>query len=117
MKITLRVISVFILFALGSYAFASSCQGAYPDYSDKFCHSFKKAAECYCTSAGVPRIMCTDMSLIYSRMLAIYGTVESACKHQKDTDYQTCLDDWHCYRSGGSDSKEQLCSGTGKSCE
>lgn len=94
-----------------------SCPSALPTNHSGFCASFKAAAECYCTSTGLPRAMCNNMSKIYSRMVALYGSVQRACEFQHNTSTQTCLDDWQCYRSGGTDSNSQLCSSTGRSCE
>lgn len=56
------------------------------------------------------------MNLIYQRMMGMFGSIENACKFQRETPPQTCIDDWSCYLKGGKDSHGGLCSGTGKSC-
>ena len=82
-----------------------------------FCASFKSAAQCYCTASGLPVGMCTNMGLLYTRMIHTFGSVERACSYQHNTSYQECLDDWKCYRLGGQNSQNTLCSGTGNACE
>ncbi|MBA2648657.1 MAG: hypothetical protein H0U75_03480 [Legionella sp.] len=92
---------------------AQACPQALPTSNPGFCTSFKSVAECHCP---LPKAMCQNMETLYQRMIQIYGTVEGACRSQHDTDIQTCIDDWKCYREGGKNSKGQLCSGTGKNC-
>jgi hypothetical protein len=95
---------------------ASSCPLALPTDNGGFCPSFKAAATCYCTEAGVPKGLCQDMNSIYKRMLAVFGSVKRACEYQKNTDPQTCIDGWGCYMNGGTDSHGKLCSGTASPC-
>jgi len=111
---------VFLLLSLLSFscfAAASSCSQAVPTNDPRFCPSFKSVAECHCTASGLPKGMCQDMNLLYDRMISIFGTLRKACEYQHDTDTQTCMDDWNCYRSGGKDSQGRLCSSTGKACQ
>ena len=106
-----------LLLTTSSFALNLSCPQASTSGNSEFCSSFKRTAQCYCTSAGLPAGMCNDMGVIYKRMVTLYGSVERACKFQRQTSTQECLDDWHCYRSGGRNSGNELCSGTGNSCE
>lgn len=106
-----------LLLSSSTFAMTMTCPPAVPDSSSNFCSSFKSVAHCYCTSAGLPSFMCKDMGKIYSRMVALYGSVQKACAHQRHTSAQECIDDWQCYLKGGKDSKNQLCNGTGRSCE
>jgi len=92
------------------------CPQALPTDSPAFCESFVSVARCHCIASGMSKIFCQNVGFIYKTMIALYGSVENACAHQHDTDAQNCIDDWHCYRSGGSDSAGRLCSGTGKAC-
>jgi hypothetical protein len=94
-----------------------SCSAALPSNEPGFCESFHVAAECYCSSSGLPRKMCNNMALLYQRMIAMLGSLENACRFQNNTSYQECIDDWVCYRSGGKNSRGELCSGTGNACE
>ena len=91
------------------------CPSALPTNNPAFCASFLTAATCYC-SKSLPSKMCADINLIYQRMIALFGTIEKACKFQTETSVQTCLDDWQCYLKGGTDSQNGLCSGTGRAC-
>ena len=95
----------------------ANCPHADPVTSSNFCTSFKSVAECHCIVSGLPQGMCKDMNAIYNRMLSVFGSQQKACEYQKDVSTQECMDDWNCYRSGGTDSKGNLCSGTGKACQ
>lgn len=110
-----RMIALAIgLFSLSCFA-VPPCPSALPTTHPGFCASFATAASCYCSNT-LPKKMCQDVGQVYNLMIARYGSVEIACKFQRDTTYQTCIDDWHCYRIGGKDSQGGLCSGTGKHC-
>ena len=98
------------------FAAMTACPQAEPVTSPNFCSSFKAAAICHCSLSGLPPAMCQNMDDIYARMVAIFGTAEAACGYQHDTAPQLCVDDWHCYRSGGLDSNGNLCSSTGNRC-
>jgi len=106
------------LFSVSSFAATiyASCPKAVPTNNPGFCGSFKSVATCHCTSSGLPSGMCQDMNVIYKRMISIFGSVQKACEYQKDTSVQDCMNDWLCYRTGGTDSTGNLCSGTGKAC-
>lgn len=93
-----------------------SCPQAVSDDDPGFCASFQSVAQCHCMEAGLPQPMCADMKALYNRMVGIFGSQQKACEYQKDTDTQTCMDYWNCYRQGGTDSHGRLCSGTGKAC-
>ncbi len=97
-------------------SWGSACPYAQPNSAPGFCASFKTAAQCHCQASGLPASMCTNMQLIYSRMISVFGSVQRACAYQSDTSVQECIDDWSCYRSGGLNSQQQLCSGTGQAC-
>lgn len=105
----------FCLFSLSCFASISVCPSALPTTHSGFCASFVSAASCYCSNS-LPKKMCEDMNLIYQRMMGMFGSIENACKFQRETPPQTCIDDWSCYLKGGKDSHGGLCSGTGKSC-
>ena len=92
------------------------CPKGYPADHEKFCGSFREAAQCYCSAAGLPKSMCQDMETIHHRMLLVFDTQLKACQFQKDTETQHCMDSWNCYRSGGRDSQGRLCGAAGKSC-
>lgn len=109
---------LFLALLINFPCFASRvCPQADPVTSPNFCSSFKYAAKCHCVSSGLPDNMCDDMNEIYNRMMAIFGSVERACRYQQDTAPQICMDDWKCYRSGGTDSQGNLCSSTGNPCQ
>jgi hypothetical protein len=99
----------------------ASCQQAVATTNPGFCPSFKSVAQCQCVSRGLPPGMCQDMKLLYERMIAMFHSVESACKYQADTSHDTtqqqCIDDWTCYRTGGRDSQGGLCSSSGSACQ
>ncbi|MBA3662117.1 MAG: hypothetical protein H0W64_10335 [Gammaproteobacteria bacterium] len=94
----------------------SNCPQAVSASHPQFCQSFRAVAQCHCTESGLPAGMCRDMNTIYKRMLAVFGSQQKACAYQKDTQFQTCMDDWNCYLLGGRDSLGNLCSTTGKRC-
>lgn len=104
----------FFLFNCSGFA-TTICPSALPTTDPNFCTSFKTAATCYCSNT-LPQKMCENIDKIYQLMIAQYGSIEIACKFQKETPTQTCIDDWRCYRTGGKDSQGGLCSNTGLSC-
>jgi hypothetical protein len=114
-KIT--TLAVFLILLASSVHVVAACPGAALPSSPAFCSSFKKSAECHCTSSGLPKSICGNMHQLYQRMLALFGSLERACAYQRETPAQVCIDSWNCYRLGGKDSKGKLCSGTGKSCK
>jgi hypothetical protein len=95
----------------------TACPAALSPNTPGFCESFKSVARCHCTASGLPGGMCTNMKLLYNRMISTFGTLQRACEYQRDTTVQACLEAWNCYRSGGVDSQNQLCNGTGLPCE
>lgn len=104
------------LYTSVSFAYLNACPPALPSNAPGFCSSFKMSAECYCTASGLPRGMCTNMDLLYNRMVSTFGSLNKACEFQRDTPVQTCVDAWNCYRQGGQNSKHELCNSTGRSC-
>lgn len=108
--------SLAIVLFSGSIMAATSCPEALPTNNAGFCPSFQAAAQCHCTSSGVPKGLCQDVRAVYKRMLALFGSVQRACEYQKNTSTQTCVDDWGCYINGGIDSQGRQCSGTGAAC-
>ncbi len=110
------------LISASCFAFAPqfmACPQAVSTADPGFCASFKSVAQCQCVSRGLPAGMCQDMSQLYSRMVGMFGSVEKACEYQASTSHDTtkqqCIDDWNCYRSGGSNASG-LCSSTGHAC-
>ena len=114
-------VTAMLFFSLISFtSFATifgACPAAVPISGSGFCSSFKSVAQCHCTASGLPNGMCTNMKTIYDRMMSMFGSVRRACEYQHDTSVQNCIDAWVCYRSGGTTSQNELCSGTGRSCE
>lgn len=106
---------VLALVSFTSFSMTSSCPAALPTTAPDFCSSFVTAATCYCAN-NLPKKMCSNINQVYDRMIALFGTIERACKFQTETSTQTCIDDWHCYLKGGQDSQGGLCSGVGKAC-
>lgn len=100
------------VFSINSFA----CTNALPTDNPTFCASFKTAAICYCTSSGLPGVLCQDMNVLYARMISVFGSLQRACEYQKYTTTQDCMDNWNCYRLGGKDSRGRICSSTGKAC-
>ena len=94
----------------------ASCTNALPPSHEKFCPTFKTAAQCSCTSSGMPASMCRDMATLYKRMIAVFDEQRKACEFQRDTSMQNCMDSWDCYRLGGKDSNGRLCQSTGAAC-
>ncbi|WP_367606176.1 hypothetical protein [Legionella sp. W05-934-2] len=110
----LRLFTFLVL--LTSFFQSYACQNALPTNHPGFCASFQIAASCYCQQTGLPKGMCQDMKQILNRMVAAYGSLQSACANQRHTPAQDCVDSWNCYINGGRDSKNQLCSGDGRRC-
>ncbi len=98
----------FVIFVCIFSASSFACPRATPLGDADFCSSFKTAATCYCTNAGLPAGMCQNMNQLYLRMLSIYSTLQKACEHQTYTTTQDCMDNWNCYLKG--------VDSTGKSC-
>lgn len=106
-----------MIFLFFYYISGFACSNALPTDNPGFCASFKAVAICYCTNSGLPAGMCQDMNALYSRMMVVFGTLQRACEYQKYTTPQDCMDNWNCYRRGGSDSRGRLCSGTQNACQ
>jgi hypothetical protein len=84
-----------------------SCPQAPPVSEVNFCSQFKAIASCHCQAdGGLPAGMCSDMNVIYDRMIATFKTQQSACEwqHKNSVPYRAevseCMDDWDCYRTG-----------------
>ncbi len=112
-KILVRFMYLLSIFS-ASTLFA--CPMATPPTTAEFCSSFKVAAQCHCSTSGLPVRMCQDMNIIYERMLAVFRDVKKACEFQHETTAQNCIDSWHCYRNGGVTSNNEPCNGTGAAC-
>lgn len=114
-----KIVIVWVcLFSITSFATTlSSCPSATPSNGAEFCSSFKVAAQCHCMSSNLPKAMCMNISLLYDRMVSLFGSVRRACEYQRNTSTQNCIDSWACYRSGGRTSQGELCNGTGNACE
>ncbi|WED41800.1 hypothetical protein [Legionella cardiaca] len=97
--------------------FAASCPNALPTNDANFCPSFKTAAICYCTASGLPSGVCQDMNVLYTRLIAYFGSIQKACEYQHYTSTQDCIDNWNCYLYGGVDSRGRLCSSTKRACQ
>ncbi|MDF1677094.1 MAG: hypothetical protein P1U32_00155 [Legionellaceae bacterium] len=110
----------FLLFAIAfffsSVLSAAACPTAAPTDSPKFCASFQTAARCHCTAGGLPTAMCSNVRLLYQRLLVTFGTLEKTCEFQHDTTKENCMDSWKCYLNGGKNTAGKLCNGTGRSC-
>ena len=100
------------LFSIKSFA----CAQALPVDDPGFCQSFSDVARCYCQSQGLPARMCANVQLIYNRMISTFGSIDRACRYQKENTYQNCLDDWQCFLHGGVLPDGRVCSGTGQAC-
>lgn len=90
-----------------------ACGDAKPVNDVGFCSSFKSVATCYCTTAGLPKPLCTDMKMLYTRIVSIYGSLEKGCANQRNTTPQNCIANWNCYRLG----KAQQTTSDGKTVE
>lgn len=112
-----KILSALALSFACTAAFAAgACPGAAATNDPSFCPTFETSARCHCVEHGLPSSACQDVHKVYTRMLALYQTVQRACASQHDTDLQTCIDDWTCYITGGVDSQGRSCSGTGNRC-
>lgn len=118
-----KIVMLLLVYFLSAVTFAKSideCPNAYPTSHQAFCSSFVESAKCNCLKLRkfpVPKSLCNDMKKIYKGMLFKYGTQSHACQNQTATSYQTCMDDWNCYHTGGRDSRNNLCSSTGRACQ
>ena len=111
------IMSLTIFLSLNGYTASNACPPSSSTNTINFCSSFKASAECYCTSSGLPKGMCNNMTQLYNRMISMFGSLQRACEFQHNTPTQNCIDDWNCYRNGGNNSQNELCSSTGKACE
>ena len=96
-----------------STIFAANCPQAVSASEAEFCGSFQQVAQCHCQASGLPAKMCQNVSMVYKRMINTFGSLERACQYQKDTSYETCIEDWRCYQQGGLTNNGQLCNGSG----
>src|SRR3990167_2994226 len=111
---------VFTLFCFNSLADASvfpvertmfaACP-VVPSYKDPtFCTEFKTTVICSC-DAHFPNkrmwpIFCSSVSQVYTQMMAVYHSIDSACVSQygsgDQTDITECRNQWHCAMTGNS---------------
>lgn len=118
MKKIFIFIICFFSFSIPCFASESQiCPQAIANTDPGFCPSFLSVAICHCDELLGPGF-CDRFSLkdIYTKMIARFPSQDAACRFQKDTDYQTCMDDWNCARLGGRNSRGGLCSSTGSTC-
>jgi hypothetical protein len=94
----------------------AACPRATSTDSSSFCPSFKEAAKCHCTASGLPTMMCTNVRLLFQRLMVTFGSLERTCEFQRDTTKEDCMDSWKCYLNGGKNMQGQLCNSTGRSC-
>lgn len=102
------------LFSFSSFAM-TSCPQAFPASQPGFCETFKTSVTCFCAQT-LPQKLCENINQVYQLMIARYGSVEIACKFQRETSIQVCIDDWRCYKNGGVDSQGGPCNGSGSAC-
>jgi hypothetical protein len=112
-KIYLAALMYGSLFSTAAFSY---CSNALPTDDPNFCASFKLVAKCYCTSSGLPAGMCEDMNQLALRLKAVFGSLEKACKSQKYTNAEDCMDNWNCYLNGGVDSRNRICSSNYRAC-
>ncbi|MCR9191250.1 MAG: hypothetical protein NXI01_01135 [Gammaproteobacteria bacterium] len=94
----------------------AACPVAEPVTSPNFCESFRVSTECHCLENHLPRGLCANNNLFYKVMIDTVGTLHRACDVKHIVSIQECIDDWNCYRYGGTSSTGELCSGTGQAC-
>jgi hypothetical protein len=94
----------------------AGCPKAAGTNTPQFCATFKTAAQCHCTASGLPQALCTNVRLLYQRLIITFGTIEKTCAFQRDTTKENCIESWKCYLNGGKNMAGQLCNGTGRSC-
>lgn len=104
-----------LIFAVVSFS-SWSCPQADAYDTPQFCSLFESIAKCHCQATGLPARLCSNVPQIYARMLATFGSIEKACRYQKDTSYQSCLEAWQCYQKGGQLPDGRICNGTGLPC-
>jgi hypothetical protein len=78
--------------------------------SPEFCQVFSEIARCHCNHSGLPSRLCQNVQDIYRRMIATFGSIEKACRFQKDTSQENCMNAWKCYLQGGQLENGQSCS-------
>lgn len=104
-------------FCTFGFANAPHCPNALPTNDANFCPTFKAAAKCHCMNSGLPGKMCDNMKMLYKRLMDVFHSLDRVCESQKYATKQQCMDDWNCYRLGGTDSQGKSCSSTNLSCE
>jgi hypothetical protein len=110
-----RILFLFVGLFFSSLLMAS-CPRAAPTHSPQFCATFKVAAQCHCSASGLPPMMCSNVRLLYQRLMATFGSLEKTCAFQRDTTKEDCMDSWKCYLNGGTNVEGKLCNSTGRSC-
>jgi hypothetical protein len=115
-KLKKSFFSLCLLLGISSINYAGNCPATPPYDSPQYCTSFENIARCYCMNSGLSAKICNDVHLIYDRMVATFGSLDRACKFQKNSSYQQCMDSWICYLKGGQAKDGTLCNGTGLPC-
>ncbi len=105
-----------LLFCVLSSSIFADCPRATATDLPAFCESFKVAAQCHCTSSGLPQVMCNNVRLLYQRLMVTFGSLEKTCAFQRDTTPEDCMDSWKCFLQGGRNAAGKLCNGTGRPC-
>ena len=117
----IKKISVLLLCLLSTSVFAApakdfmhemakhgGCMQAPATTEGNFCIGFKASAYCHCIDSGMDGAVCEDMNQIYNDMIIYFSSVDNACDYQQGQDdgvpKQVCMDDWNCYRNGGTNS-------------
>ncbi|MBA2657619.1 MAG: hypothetical protein H0U70_11675 [Tatlockia sp.] len=94
---------------------AFACQNAESTEKSNFCSSFTVAAKCHCVANGLGPA-CQSVDHIAARLTSFFGSLDKACRVQRNTTPQNCLDSWNCYLYGGVDSFNRPCNATGIAC-
>lgn len=104
----MKKIITFLMCSTLSFSCFADCAEAPPTSDPTFCPTFKAIAKCHCLADSgntIPEKQCEDMNIVYSRMVATFGSQERACQWQEKSGseirvkYQICMDDWNYYRA------------------
>jgi hypothetical protein len=116
MKKNKKLFLLCLFSCLSFQVYSGACPQTDKYDTPEFCKDFENIARCHCNNSGLPAKMCQKVDLIYLRMISTFGSIEKACRFQRDTSTQSCIDAWQCYLKGGQLEDGRLCNGSGLPC-
>lgn len=101
------------IFPVQNPSSVTACPDSPSHLASNFCPGFYTAVMCNCDE-HFPAGYCEGslhVQGIYNKMIAMYGSLATACQKNDPAAPQECIDQWNCYLNGGKDAAGRNCQG------